>query len=103
MNLVTSSFLKKTHKRHIHKQNNSTYSKERTLEGLKIELELSASGANFSILSPDGQQSIITNPPAGGGVFKQARCSDSSSGTCIQVEVSGVIWSFDIELYVDNS
>ena len=58
---------------------------------LKIELELSASEANVSILSRDSQQPIIVKPPAGGGVFKHVRCSDSSNGTCIQVEISDAV------------
>ena len=71
------------------------------LDGLKIEFELSVNDANVSILSRDSRQLIIAKLLAGGGVFKHARCSDSSNGTCIQVEVSDVMWPFDIELYVD--
>ena len=63
-----------------------------TLEGLKIELELSLSDTNFSVLSRDSRQPIISKPPAGGGVFKHVRCNDSNNGTCIQFEVSDVIW-----------
>ena len=70
------------------------------VEGRKIELELSASGTNVSILSRDSQQPIIAKPQAKGGVYKRVRCSDSSNGTCIQVEVSDVIWPFDIDRYV---
>ena len=53
------------------------------IEGLKIELELSASEANISILSHDSQQPIIAKPPAGGC------CSDSCNNTCMQVELFG--------------
>ena len=71
------------------------------VKGLKIEFELSLSDANVGILTRDSQQPIISKPPAGGGVFKHVRCSDSRNGTCIQFEVSDVIWPFDIELYLD--
>ena len=50
------------------------------LEGLKIELELSASDANVSILSCDSRQPITANLPAGCGVFKHVRFSDSTNG-----------------------
>ena len=70
------------------------------IEGRKTELELSASDAHVSIFSCDRRQPIIAKPPDAGGVFKYVRCSDSSNGTCIQVEVSDVIRPFVIELYV---
>ena len=56
------------------------------IEGRKIEVELSASEANICILSRDSQQPVIAKPQAEGAVFKHVRCSDSSNGTCIQVE-----------------
>ena len=34
-------------------------------------------------------------------LVKHVRCSDWSNGTCIQVEVSDVIWLFDREIYID--
>ena len=71
------------------------------LQGRKIELELSTSDANVSIRSRDCRQPIIAKPPNGGGVFNYFRCSDSSNGTYIQVEVSDVIWPLDIVLYID--
>ena len=43
------------------------------LEELKIELALSASDANVSILSRGSRQAIKANPPAGGGDFKHIR------------------------------
>ena len=70
------------------------------VEGLKIELELSASDANVSILSCDRGQPNIAKPPVGGRVLEHVRCSDSGNGTCMQVEVSDVIWPFDIKIYV---
>ena len=66
------------------------------LEEQKTELELWTSEANISILSRDSRQLIIANTPAWGGIFKHASCSDSSNGTCIQVEVSDVIWPFKL-------
>ena len=39
------------------------------IEGLTIELELSANHANVSILSRDSRQPIIAKPPAGGSFF----------------------------------
>ena len=48
------------------------------IEGLKIELELSASDANVNILSRGIRQPIVVNPTAGGGSFKLVRCRDSS-------------------------
>ena len=47
------------------------------LEGLKIELELSASDTNIGILSCDRGQPIIEK--VGGVVFKHVRCSDLGS------------------------
>ena len=58
-----------------------------SVEGLKIELELSANDANVCILSRDSRQLITAKPPAGGAVFKHARCSYSSNGEFIQVEL----------------
>ena len=55
-------------------------------------MELSASDANVSTLSRDSRQPIIAKPPAGGNVYKHVRWN----GTCIQVEVSDIIWLFDI-------
>ena len=45
-----------------------------SLEGQKIELELSASDANVCILSHDSPQPIIAKLPAGGGIFKYIMC-----------------------------
>ena len=60
------------------------------VEGRKIQMELSASDANVSILSSNSWQPIIAKPPAEGWVFKHIRCSNSSNGTCILVEVSDI-------------
>ena len=68
------------------------------LEGLTIELELSASDANVTILSRDSRQPMIEKSLAWGGVFKHVRCSASSNGTCIPKKISDAIWRFDIEL-----
>ena len=68
------------------------------VEALKIWLELSLSDANVRILSRDSQQPIISKLPVGAGFLNT---SDVATRVTHTVEVSDVIWPFDIELYVD--